>query len=174
MNDFLPDNYQAPAGNSNYMKFHDGENKFRILSKPILGWLGWDQKTPHRFPIDKKPERKFDEPLKHFWAFIVFNYNEEAVQILEITQSTIQRAIADMAKNDDWGAPYEYDIKVTRRGKDLTTEYSVMPSPKKPVSDEIKKMALDKPCYLQALYTNDDPWTVTKEQTDLAFTDLPF
>jgi hypothetical protein len=173
--DFLPQNYEAPTGNSNYMKFQDGENKIRILSKPIIGWLAWKDKVPHRFRMNARPDKPLsDQPIKHFWAFIVWNYNAQAVQILEVTQATIQKSIQDLSKNEDWGAPFYYDIKITRKGKDLETEYSVMPSPKKDLSEEIKKAALDKPAYLEALYDNQDPWVVTDKSTELAFTTLPF
>ncbi len=175
MNDFLPQDYEAPQGQSSYMKLQKGENKFRILSKPIIGWLDWKDKVPYRFLMNAKPEKPLDKnPIKHFWAFIVFDYADQAVKILEITQSTIQKSIADLSKDEEWGAPFEYDLKVTRKGEDLKTEYTVTPSPKKPLSEEIKKAALDKPCYLPALFTNADPWEVTKEQTELAFTGLPF
>lgn len=174
MNDFLPQGYEAPQGNSSYAKLHDGENKFRILSKPIIGWVGWENKNPFRFRMKEKPDKKFDQPIKHFWAFVVWNYNDSAIQILELTQATVQKAIADLSKNEDWGAPFFYDIKIFRKGKDLSTEYSVMPSPKKDLSEEIKKAALEKPVYLDALFDGADPWTVTTEQTELAFLGLPF
>lgn len=174
-NDFLPQDYEAPQGSSSYMKLQDGENKFRILSKPIVGWVDWKDKVPYRFVMNAKPEKPLDKnPIKHFWAFLVFDYADQSVKILEITQSTIQKAITDLNKDEEWGAPYEYDIKVIRKGKDLKTEYSITPSPKKPLSEEIKKAALDKPCCLPALFTNSDPWEVTTEQTELAFTSLPF
>lgn len=174
MSEFLPEGYEAPQGGSAYTKIQDGENKIRILSKPVLGWLGWENKVAHRFRMNQKPEKKFDQPLKHFWAFLVWNYNENAIQIMEITQATIQRSIADLSKNEDWGPPFEYDIKIFRKGKDLSTEYSVMPSPKKPITDEIKKAGLDRPAYLEALFDGGDPWTVTTKQTELYYTDLPF
>lgn len=174
-NDFLPQNYEAPQGSTSYMKLQKGENKFRILSKPIIGWLDWKDKVPSRFAMDARPEKPLtDKPIKHFWAFLVFDYADQSVKILEITQSTIQKSIADLSKDEEWGAPYEYDIKVSRKGEDLKTEYSVTPSPKKVLSEEIKKAALDKPCYLPALFTNSDPWIVTDKSTELAFTELPF
>ncbi len=174
---FLPEGYEAPAQNTHYMKLQDGDNKIRILSKPIVGWLDWKDKKPLRFRMNAKPEKPVDpaKPIKHFWAFLVWNYSESGVQVLEITQSTIQRAIGDLSKDDDWGPPFGYDIKITRKGKDLTTEYSVTPLPaKKQLADEIKQAALDKPCNLEALFDGSDPWVVTDKQTELAFTGLPF
>jgi hypothetical protein len=173
---FLPDNYEAPAGSSAYMKLQDGENKIRILSKPIIGWLDWKDKVPHRFRMNARPEKPLgDKPIKHFWAFLVYNYSAQAVQILEITQTTIQKSIQDLSKDDEWGAPFYYDLKITRKGKDLETVYSITPSPKKDLSDEIKKAALDKPAYLDALYDGADPWIVSDNKiTELAFQSLPF
>lgn len=175
MSDFLPQDYEAPQGGGHYMKFQDGENKFRILSKPIIGWLDWKDKQPYRFRMNAKPDKPMtDKPIKHFWAFIVWNYEAQAVQILELTQSTIQKTIQNLSKDEDWGAPFDYDIKVNRKGKDLDTEYSVTPSPKKPLDETIKKAALDKPCYLEALYEGADPWVVKDKSTDLAFAEIPF
>jgi len=175
MSDFLPQDYTAPSGSGDYMKFQKGDNKFRILSKPIIGWVDWKDKKPFRFPMKNKPDRPMgDQPIKHFWAFIVYDYTNPGVKILEITQSSIQTAIASLSKNEDWGAPFEYDLKVNKTGEGMDTEYSVMPSPKKPLSEEIKKMAMEKPCYLDALFSGADPWAKNDKNTDLAFMDLPF
>lgn len=174
-NDFLPQDYEAPEGGGNYMKLKDGENKIRILSKPVVGWVDWKDKKAYRFPMDKKPEKPLDKnPIKHFWAFIVWNYNDQAIQILEVTQQTIQTQIINLTKDEDWGMPFDYDIKISKKGRDLDTKYSVIPANKKPVADEVQKSALDKPCYLDALFTGADPWTVTDKQTELAFAGLPF
>lgn len=174
--DFLPQDYEAPAGSAGYMKLQDGENKIRILSKPIIGWLDWKDKKPFRFRMNAKPDKPMtpDKPIKHFWAFLVWNYEAQAVQILEITQQTIQKTIQDLSKNEDWGAPFGYDIKITRKGKDLQTEYSVMPSPKKDLISDIKEAALEKKAYLDALFDGSDPWVVNGKHTEYAFEGLPF
>lgn len=174
--DFLPDNYETPQGAGSYMKFQQGDNKFRILSKPIIGWLDWKDKVPHRFSFKNKPEKPLgDQAIKHFWAMVVFDYADQQVKILEITQSTIQKAIETLAKDEEWGNPAGYDIKVNKSGQDKQTEYRVNPSPKKAVSDEIKKAAKDKPVNLEALYRNADPFDVSNgEQTELIFASLPF
>jgi hypothetical protein len=176
MNDFLDSNYEVPASGQNYMKLKDGENKFRILSKPIVGWIDWKDKVPHRFIMTAKPEKPFDtlKPIKHFWAFIVFDYADKAVKILEITQATIQTAIKNLSSDQEWGAPFAYDLKITRKGQEKLTEYAVVPSPKKDLTDDMKKAALDKPCNLEALYSGSDPWVITEKQTELAFSNLPF
>lgn len=173
---FLPDGYEAPEGNANYLKLQKGESKFRILSRPIVGWLDWKDKKPYRFAMNAKPEKPMDpkNTIKHFWAFLVWDCVNPGVKILEVTQQTIHAAITHLTKDSEWGAPFEYDLKVTRKGDGLETEYTVTPSPKKPLTEEIKKAALDKPCNLEALFSGSDPWVVTDKQTELAFTGLPF
>ena len=175
-NNFLPENYEQPAMGGNFMKFEKGENRFRVLSKPIVGWLDWKDKKPFRFRMNAKPEKPFDptKPIKHFWAFLVFNTTTQQVQVLEITQISVQTVIGNLSKDEDWGAPFDYDIKVTRKGDGLDTEYSVTPSPKKALTDDIKKAAMEKPCNLEALFDSADPWLVTDKQTELAFLGLPF
>ena len=143
------------------MKIIDGENRFRILSAPILGWQDWTlDKKPLRFRFNNKPLKPIDDkkPIRHFWAFIVFNYADEMIQVLEITQATIRKDIEALSKDSDWGAPYFYDIKIMRKGEGTNTEYSVTPTPKKDVDPFIINEFNDKPCYLEALYDAADPF----------------
>ena len=167
---FLPDDYETPATQSNYMKFKQGENRFRILGEPIFGWIGWktngEERRPFRFHREEKPvTTDFDKQrVNFFWAIIVWNYNEEAIQILDITQFSIQKAIEALARNAKWGPPYDYDITVTRKGESLQTEYAVMPDPKTPVAKEIMEALIQKPINLNALYDGEDPFEVNENQ----------
>lgn len=172
--DFLPQGYEQPKTGSNYMKLKAGENKFRILSKPIIGWLDWQDKKPLRFPFNKKPLKPIDpeKAIKHFWAFVVWNYSEEQINILEITQSSIQSAIKSFTDEADWGSPFGYDIKIVRTGEKMETEYKVMPVPHKPVTAEIKKAYADKPVNLEALFDGADPFV--KVEVAVTVDDLPF
>ncbi|MFA6198670.1 MAG: hypothetical protein WC734_06015 [Patescibacteria group bacterium] len=162
MNDFLPDEYKVPT-DSKYMRLQDGENKFRILSKPIIGWLDWDNKKPVRFHMNAKPEHSIDpaKAIKHFWAFVVWNYGASKVQIIEITQQTIQQAIQRLAEDKEWGAPFNYDIKVTRTGSGMNTEYAINPMPPRPVAEEIMAAYVPLTINLDALYEGKDPFTTT-------------
>jgi len=141
---FLPKGYEVPAGQSSYMKFEQGENKFRILASPILGNEGWVTKKDDDGKEVRKPIRKRmhediigeelgdPERIKHFWAMPVWNYKAKSIQILEITQKKIQRTLRALAKSKDWGSPLNYDIGVHRTGETMQdTEYQVVPSPPK-------------------------------------------
>lgn len=166
---FLPNGYQAPK-TQHYMKMKAGENKFRVLSQPVLGWEDWDNKKPVRFHYDNKPNSSVDpaKPMKHFWAMIVWNYGEECIQILQVTQASIRNAIEHLCNDADWGAPYHYDIKVTKKGDGMETEYMVNPLPHKPLADSIVKAFKDHPCNLEALFEGADPFAKWDHYTPLA------
>lgn len=158
---FLPADYKSPNSSNGYMKLQDGENRIRILSKPILGWEDWHDKKPVRYAMHAKPARSYDEkkPMKHFWAFIVFNYAEERIQVLHVTQASIRKAIENFAKDSDWGDPYAYDIKITRSGSGMDTDYTVNPVPHKPVDSYIVSQFKENPCFLEALFVGEDPFS---------------
>lgn len=171
-NDFLPQGYEIPT-TSNYMKFQDGLNKFRILGKPIIGFLYWKDKKPIRTKMDElidtskletDPETGEVKLPKHFWAMPVWNYQAQAVQILEITQSSLIKTIKEYARNPKWGNPVDYDILVTKTGTGLLTKYSIDHDPKEPISDLIKEKYKAKPINLNALYVNADPFAPAKDE----------
>lgn len=157
---FLPPNYEAPVANSNYMRLQKGDNKFRFLTSPIIGYEFWTEeegkRKPNRVRTIQELPTAFKSDFKFFWAAVVLDYTTGAIKILEITQRTIQAAIEDMCASEDWGTPLDYDLTVKRTGEALDTEYSVIPSPKKPVDTELVKEA--NKINLEALYEGKDPW----------------
>ena len=158
---FLPTGYEAPKTSNFYMRFQEGENKFRILSQPIIGWEDWLDKKPIRYRFEDKPAKPIDakKPVKHFWAMIVWNYQEEEIQVLHLTQSTIRKGLEALCNDEDWGAPYFYDLKVMKTGEGIETEYSLNPLPHKPLQPHIKDLFEQRKCNLEALFYNDDPFS---------------
>ena len=163
---FLPENYEPPRSSNFYFKIQDGENRIRILTAPVLGWEDWQEKKPIRFTYDNKPQKSIDpkKPVRHFWAFVVYNYADQKIQIMHITQATIRKAIEGLCKDSDWGDPYNYDIKVLKSGEGVDTEYSVNPVPHKPVDPSIIEMFNENRCNLNALFTCDDPFALHWEE----------
>ncbi len=167
-NTFLPEDYKLPDS-SGYMKFHDGENTFRILSSAIIGyeyWTGNNKPVRSRkpfggIPVDIRFEKDgLPSKIKHFWAFAVYNYDTKAIQILEITQSTIQGGIKAIVDNSKWGHPSGYDITITKKGEGFDTEYHVMPSPHSQVDENIMAALKAKPINLEAIFTGENPFDV--------------
>lgn len=172
---FLPEDYKIPKSNQGYMKIVEGENKIRILTKPILGWEDWDNKKPVRFTMNNKPTSPIDpkKPIKHFWSFVCWNYTDKSIQILHLTQNSIKNKVKALAEDPDWGAPYNYDLKIIKRGEGMDTEYDVNPLPHKELHPEIIEAFYLKPINLSALFHNGDPFD-TKSVDERAFAKLEF
>ena len=143
--DNAPEGYSVPKGDSKYMKFEQGDNKFRFLLKPIFGWLGWKtvdgKDKPFRFRMDEKPTDLSEfrnSRISHFWAMPVWNFQTKSVEILEITQKTILKPIENFARNEDWGSPLTYSLNIHKEGTTKEdTAYIVTPSPHKDVPEEV-------------------------------------
>jgi hypothetical protein len=141
---WLPENYEVPGGKGRYMRLAAGDNKFRVLDRPLLGYQGWNvddkgRMHPVRKPLDTfEPDEVDLKTVRHFWAMPVFNYSTGAIEVLSITQATVQKAIRQLAFDPDWGSPGRYDIVVSRDGSGLDTKYSVRPQPPKPLPADIR------------------------------------
>lgn len=155
---FLTDTYEQPKSSSNYLRFKEWDVKFRILSDAITWWLDWDNNKPIR--TKEKPEQSVDasRPAKHFRAFVVWNYDEKKIQICEITQKVLQTAIMWLYKDEDFGDPKWYDLKITKTGKDLDTKYQVKALNKSEPSAEITQAYFDAWVRLDALFQWADPF----------------
>jgi len=164
MDNFFPDSDYKMPETSNYMKFNEGDNSFRVLSSAVIGF--------EYFTKDNKPVRmkvmpdvmpsdiKENGAIKHFWAFVVYNYESKRIQILELTQKGIMKTMQSYIKNPKWGNPKEYDFIVTRTGSGMDTEYAITVNPKdtldQSIVDRFTKMNID----LEALFANKDPFKV--------------
>jgi hypothetical protein len=167
MNSFLPDNYERPAtSGGNYAKLEDGQNRFRFLSAAVVGWLYWNtdnkpvrlRERPETLPEDIRHENGKPDRVKHFWSFVVWNYRDSKIQILELTQASIQGPIEDLVTSEDWADPQQHDITISKKGQKLDTEYSVQPSPHKPVPAEATAALDAVQIDLAALFRNEDPF----------------
>lgn len=164
LNNSLPIGYENLKTEKNYIKISklsDGEHKFRIVSRPIAGWIDWLDKKPFRYRPSEKPKDSFDptKKVKFFWTLYVWDYQQEDLYIMEITQIGIIRALENYALNEDWGDLTTFDFKIKKEGSGMDTEYTVIPVPHKPLSDKISKELSSKKVRLEALYEGKDPWS---------------
>src|SRR3990167_34218 len=154
---------------SNYMKFLEGDNTFRVLSSAIVGWEYWsveNKPVRSREPFDNmqediKTEKDGSNRINHFWAFVVYNYEAKKIQILQLTQRGIMKTIQGLVKNPKWGNPSGYDITVTRSGSGFDTEYSVVPNPHSEIESGIAMQYEKININLDALYEGGDPFKTT-------------
>jgi len=171
--EFLPSDYESPKSNSNYFKLQDGENKIRILSKPILGWLDWKDKKPLRFRMNAKPTHSIDpnQAIKHFWTMIIWDYAQKKICIFEMTQASIWKRIETLSVDEDWGAPYRYDLKITKSGSQKDTKYTILPVAPKEIWPEIRDAFKELPIDLEELFKGGDPFNGV--QRTLGFWEIP-
>lgn len=164
-NFFPSEDYKLPVS-SNYMKFIEGDNTFRVLSSAIVGYEYWTKENkPVRskelwdeVPIDIKWEKDGSYRINHFWAFVVYNYEAKKIQILELTQKGIMKTMQGLIKNSKWGNPNGYDITVSRSGSGFDTEYSVVPNPHSKLDVKIEEQYEIKNINLEALFKGEDPF----------------
>jgi len=133
----LEPTYDVPGGgDSTFMRLQKGENRFRFLGKPVMGYQYWQDdkvcvriRTANEAPTGEKPQ--------HFWEMPVWCDN--MVKVLSITQKTVQKQLVDLERNSEWGNLAAYDVIVTRSGDGMETSYTTTPCPKSSLLAEAKK-----------------------------------
>lgn len=109
----------------------------------------------------KNPDPK-DQKVKHFWAMIVWNYSTEKIEILEITQKSLQETLRNLSVKKGWGNPVKtYDLSVDRSWSWLETEYQLAPIPPYPLDPAIENELAKTKVNLQALFYGVDPFNET-------------
>lgn len=149
------------------MKLEQGDNVFRVLSSAVIGWEYWNTQNK---PVRSK-EAITDTPkdirlnndgtptkVKHFWAFVVWDYKDKTVKLLQITQASIQKAIKGYVDDADWGDPKKYDLVITRKGEGIETEYSIRPKPHSEISKEAQSAYESEVIDLDRVYQNENPF----------------
>jgi len=164
--DFLEKGYEVPVSGGRYYKLVQGENNFRIISSAIVGYEYWNlqdkpvrmKEFPKKKPVDIRPEKNGTWKVKHFWAFVVWSYENSDIEIMEVTQKTIMNAIKSLVDNAKWGNPADYDITITKSGNGLETTYAIMPSPKSELEPKIAEDVKKSKVNLQALFEGGNPF----------------
>lgn len=121
--------YKPENSGGIYLKLKDGDSvRMRIIGEPVV----FDSVFSKEGEPDKVSTR---------YAWPVYNHDEEKVQVFQ-GSATVFSAIAALAKDEDWGDPEKYDIKVSREGSGASdTRYSVSPSPKsKDLPEEMEEL----------------------------------
>lgn len=105
--------YKPPASGGVFLKIEDGiQVKLRFASEPFVF------------------QNNFEGQISTRYAWVVWNYDANQAQIFQ-QGVTGYRAIANLASDEEWGDPMEYDIKVKREGTGTDTKYHFSPSPNK-------------------------------------------
>ncbi len=136
-------NYNPPEAESPWIKFLEGTTTIRILSHSI-NWKSHyirSEKKSHTCTGDISTCewcQKGDQP-KGRWAYLILNRSNKEIRVMEIGWS-IFGTILQCAKDSDYGDPRKYDLKITRKGTGLETEYQVIPGKETKFTEEEEKV----------------------------------
>ena len=165
---FLPENFEAPKGESKYLKLKIGQTKFLPLDSAIVGYIAWSESKPIRRKTLKEIESenydKFDKSgkpqnPKYFIAFPVWDYESQSVKIIEITQNSIINAINNFYLDSEWGDPVmNYSFTIEGTGEGIERRYSVRANPPRPIETKIAEEFAENPVNLDALFDGEDPF----------------
>jgi len=162
-NFFPTEDYKIPNTSNFLNKLPQGETTIRVMSPAIIGYAYFtkdNKPVRSREAFEERPsDIKDDGKINHFWAFVVYHYEDEKFKVFEVSQKTIQTPLKALIDNSKWGNPKGYDITITRKGTTMNdTEYSVMPNPHSEVSDEIKSGYAKLNINLENMFENKDPF----------------
>lgn len=143
----------------------DGEIRLRFFGAGITGFEGWTEDNkpvrfetrPETLPANLK-QRDNGPAIKRFLAGVVWDYANEEFKILQMTQRTLMEQLFKFVKDEDYGDPTGYDIKISKTGEGMKTEYSLVAAPPKAVSKELQAKYDALQCNLKALFDGDDPF----------------
>lgn len=182
---FLPEGYEIPVTN-NYMKLVEGVNRLRVLSKPAVGMEYWktnpenpSKRTPIRYRMDAPAPKISDLEInpksgqidmpQHFWAMVVYNYADKKIQILELKQKGILKALKMWIDNPKWGDLRNYDITITKEGQGMETKYVADHDPKEEMDKAIVKEYESMGIKLEALFDGADPFEASAKEAEAVF-----
>jgi hypothetical protein len=143
----------------------EGEIRLRFFGAGITGFEAWtDDNKPIRW--ESKPEslpanirqQEGYQTLKRFLAGVVYDYASSSFKILQITQKTLMDQLFKYMKDEDYGDPTNYDIKISRTGEGKKTEYTLVAAPPKAPTKDVQSAYDELTCNLTALYDGDDPF----------------
>lgn len=143
-----------------------GEKRVRFIGEGITGYGGWTtdkkpvrfEQQPEELPSNLAPDLQGRLGLKRFIAGVVWDYEANEFKILEITQKSLMELLFKYVKDDDYGDPTNYDIKLSKTGEGKNTEYSLLAAPPKPIAKDIAKAFEELHCDLHALFDSEDPF----------------
>lgn len=169
----IPSDFEPQSLASNFLKLTPGKHRIRVLSGAVAGYEWWEDtpeggRKPKRIPLDGRPPVEYAETVRKFLAFPIYNYELSKIQVMEITQASIQKELKALEKDPDWANLVDFDLEIERTGNDKnTTRYRITPKPKSEMSKEVQKAAEAGLPVLDALFKGQDPFSYNPDAEEV-------
>ena len=120
------------------------ETRVRFFGAGITGFEAWTEDNkplrwetkPSELPANIK-KREGGSPVKRFVAGLVYDYSSDDFKILQITQKTLMDQLFKFMADEDYGNPDGYDVKLSKTGEGLKSEYTLVAAPPKAPKPEL-------------------------------------
>lgn len=132
---------------------------FRFLEEPTAGDI--TAELGDEYQRRQNRDGTGFEPPKFGISVPVFNYENESIGILSMSQKSLIRAIDEVSQSEDYATLTDWDFSISREGTGLSTEYSLLPLPPKADRKEIQalyKKSVDAGFDINALISGDNPF----------------
>ena len=144
----LLDGTEVEGGASRYTEIKPEGTKVRVLEAPLVGhsiWTEVDGKSKNvrtQGDVALLPEGKVDKngsraQVKQFFAFKVYNHGSGNVEVFDSDKVSVNAQIKKLDEDPDWGDVRKYDLKLSKTGTGMQTEYTVLPVNKGELSEEV-------------------------------------
>lgn len=146
----------------------NGDKKVRFFGTGIKGWEAWTEDNkplrweskPSEYPANIKRDEDGTVNIKRFIAAAIWDYDDEMFKIINLNKTTVLKKFLTYCKAEEYGNPTTYDIRISRTGTGMDTEYELLALPPKAVTKEIAT-AYAAECAnwnLAAMFDGDDPF----------------
>lgn len=179
---FMPPDYvDKPSVSDRYSwkSIKPGDNRFRIFGEIVNGYEYWTNAEGSILPRAQQ-RVKGDRPVrvktfqdaftagadmeaKPFAAMKVFNYQTEAIEVLQIDKITLLRKLEKLIADPDWSDPTRYDIVISKTvGKTpQDTSYDVVQKMPKELHPDVIRLAQEN-IDVHQLFTGGNPFDPTE------------
>ena len=162
-------------GDGLFLKLKEGSNRIRIVSEPVELWKAFV--GGKCIVYSTYEDARFDKNAKQrFYMWVIDRVNGD-VKILDAGAQIIGQVQA-LAVDEDYGFDDipPYDVKITRKGVGMDTEYTVLQSPPSELTAEekasVKAKIADKGTLREIIAKDSQP--TVKVAEDISMSSVPF
>ena len=111
----------------------EGKNRcFRFVSQPTAEEIEEEMGTEYR----RKQRDGKQDPLKAAIAFPIYNYEDDQIQLCEISQKSLIKSFDEVANMEEYDDFDSIDFNISKEGSGLETRYTLTPVPVKASAKE--------------------------------------